>query len=185
MRRIFDRAHRNDIPARWCDAVLVHLIPYVGLGPVERAFAIATEAHATERLGSLPVLADRAARIAAGLLHYRKFDESRPEQQQRRYAGLSENYYWGGMELMSLSFAEEGLAMREREIATVAALASMGCAPDQLRFHLSVATRYGLSKTELAEVFLVVQIYAGVPRAHNGAALAATLFEAPSEGQTP
>jgi 4-carboxymuconolactone decarboxylase len=58
--------------------------------------------------------------------------------------------------------------LKEREIATVAALTAMGnCAP-QLKVHLHAALNVGCSEPELKEVILQMSVYAGFPAALNG-----------------
>ena len=65
-------------------------------------------------------------------------------------------------------YSREGLSLKEREIATVAALTAMGnCAP-QLKVHLHAALNVGCSETELKEVILQMSVYAGFPAALNG-----------------
>ncbi|GAL11453.1 4-carboxymuconolactone decarboxylase [Vibrio astriarenae] len=65
-------------------------------------------------------------------------------------------------------YSREGLSLKEREIATVAALTTMGnCAP-QLKVHLHAALNVGCSEAELKEVILQMSVYAGFPAALNG-----------------
>ncbi|WP_299141136.1 carboxymuconolactone decarboxylase family protein [uncultured Vibrio sp.] len=65
-------------------------------------------------------------------------------------------------------YSREGLSLKEREIATVAALTAMGnCAP-QLKVHLHAALNVGCSEVELKEVILQMSVYAGFPAALNG-----------------
>ncbi len=65
-------------------------------------------------------------------------------------------------------YSREGLSLKEREIATVAALTAMGnCAP-QLKVHLHAALNVGCSEAELKEVILQMSVYAGFPSALNG-----------------
>ena len=60
---------------------------------------------------------------------------------------------------------------------TVAMLASLGGQNDQLRFHIDVALRHGVDQTTLAGIFILVQAYAGMPRANNAAQLALTVIK--------
>ncbi|QIA65001.1 carboxymuconolactone decarboxylase family protein [Vibrio astriarenae] len=65
-------------------------------------------------------------------------------------------------------YSREGLSLKEREIATVAALTAMGnCAP-QLKVHLHAALNVGCTEAELKEVILQMSVYAGFPAALNG-----------------
>ncbi len=68
------------------------------------------------------------------------------------------------------------LPLREREIATVAALTAMGNAPAQLKAHIEGALNVGLSRQEIVEVIAQMAIYAGVPAAINALAIAREVF---------
>ena len=68
--------------------------------------------------------------------------------------------------------AGPGLDLRTRELATVCMLAAMGGADAQLSFHVSGAMRAGASSAEVVEALAQVAIYAGIPRALNGLAVA-------------
>lgn len=65
-------------------------------------------------------------------------------------------------------YARKGLDLKSREIATVAALTSLGnCAP-QLKVHLNAALNVGCNEEELKEVIIQMSVYAGFPAALNG-----------------
>jgi 4-carboxymuconolactone decarboxylase len=68
------------------------------------------------------------------------------------------------------------LSLRDREIATVAALAAMGNAPAQLRAHIDGALNVGLGRQEIVEVIAQMAVYAGVPAAINGLLIAKQAF---------
>jgi 4-carboxymuconolactone decarboxylase len=70
------------------------------------------------------------------------------------------------------------LALREREIATLAALTALGNAPAQLKAHVEGALNVGLTKAEIVEVLMQMAIYAGVPAAINAMQVAGEVFEA-------
>ena len=70
------------------------------------------------------------------------------------------------------------LGLREREIATLAALTTLGSAPAQLKAHVEGALNVGLSKDEVVEVLMQMAIYAGVPAAINAMQIAGEVFEA-------
>jgi 4-carboxymuconolactone decarboxylase len=73
-------------------------------------------------------------------------------------------------------YARPGLGLREREIATVAALCAMGTAGPQLRVHLHAALHVGCTPKELVEVLMQMSVYAGFPAALNGLAAAKEVF---------
>ena len=65
-------------------------------------------------------------------------------------------------------YARDGLGLREREIATVAALCALGNAQPQLRVHLHAALHVGCKPSEIVEVVMQMAVYAGFPAALNG-----------------
>lgn len=65
-------------------------------------------------------------------------------------------------------YGRPGLSLRERQLATVAALAALGHARPQLKFHLLGALNVGCTATELIEVMIHLVVYAGFPTGLNG-----------------
>jgi 4-carboxymuconolactone decarboxylase len=65
-------------------------------------------------------------------------------------------------------YARGLLSHRDRQAATIAALAAKGTAPSQLRFHIGGGLRAGLSEAEIVEIMLLISVYAGFPAALNG-----------------
>lgn len=75
-------------------------------------------------------------------------------------------------------YPRPGLTLAQRQLATVAALASMGGLEPQLKFHLAGALNVGCTAAELVELMIHLTIYAGFPAALNGiSALRAVLVE--------
>ena len=68
------------------------------------------------------------------------------------------------------------LDLRGREIATLAALATLGNAPGQLKAHVEGALNVGLKREEIVEVLMQMAIYAGVPAAINALQIAGEVF---------
>jgi 4-carboxymuconolactone decarboxylase len=73
-------------------------------------------------------------------------------------------------------YARPGLGLREREIATVAALCALGNAAPQLRVHLHAALHVGCTPAEIVEVVMQMSVYAGFPAALNGLAAVREVF---------
>ncbi|MGE4527320.1 MAG: carboxymuconolactone decarboxylase family protein [Rhodospirillaceae bacterium] len=65
-------------------------------------------------------------------------------------------------------YARPGLGLREREIATIAALAALGNAQPQLKVHIAAGLNVGLSRQEIVETIIQMAVYAGFPAALNG-----------------
>lgn len=68
------------------------------------------------------------------------------------------------------------LPLRDREIATLAALTALGNSPGQLKAHLQGALNVGVTPVEIVEVLAQMAVYAGVPAAIKALALAAEVF---------
>lgn len=71
-----------------------------------------------------------------------------------------------------------GLGLREREIATVAALCALGTAENQLRVHIQAALNCGVTRDEIIEILMQMSVYAGFPAALNGLMAAKQVFAA-------
>lgn len=81
-------------------------------------------------------------------------------------------YAWGDV------WSRPGLARRDRSIATLAALVSLG-AETEIAMHVRAALRNGLTAEEVGEVLLHTAVYAGLPRANRAFAIAQEVFTQP------
>ena len=81
--------------------------------------------------------------------------------------------------------ARPGIDLKTREMLTVAALTSMGNAPDQLEFHILAAMNLGVSREEIVEIILQMAVYGGVPAFMKGIAVAKKVFDAGDKGVAP
>jgi 4-carboxymuconolactone decarboxylase len=73
-------------------------------------------------------------------------------------------------------YSRSGLNLRDREIATLAALTALGNAAPQLKVHIGAALNVGLSRDEIVEVIMQMAVYAGFPAALNGLFAAKEIF---------
>ncbi len=73
-------------------------------------------------------------------------------------------------------YSRPGLDLRNREIATVAALTALGNATPQLKVHIGAALHVGLTQDEIVEVIMQMAVYAGFPAALNGLFAAKEVF---------
>lgn len=73
-------------------------------------------------------------------------------------------------------YCREGLSLREREIATIAALTALGNATPQLKVHIQAGLNVGLSRQEIVEILMQMAVYAGFPAALNGLFAAKEIF---------
>ena len=74
-------------------------------------------------------------------------------------------------------YSRPGLPVRDREIATIAALAAMGTATPQLKVHIEAGLNVGLSRQEITEILMQMAVYAGFPAALNGLFAAKEVFD--------
>lgn len=68
------------------------------------------------------------------------------------------------------------LSLKEREIATVAALVALGNALPQLKVHIHGALNVGCSRQEIVEIMIQMAVYAGFPAALNATFAAKEVF---------
>jgi 4-carboxymuconolactone decarboxylase len=64
-------------------------------------------------------------------------------------------------------YCRPGLSLRERQIATIAALTTLGDTGRQLRFHTGAALNAGVTPAEIVEVVVQMLAFAGNPRVFN------------------
>ena len=74
-------------------------------------------------------------------------------------------------------YSREGLDLRSREIATVAALTAMGNALPQLKVHVHGALNVGVTEDEVKEIIMQMAVYAGFPAALNAMMAAKEVFK--------
>ncbi|MGV8134787.1 MAG: carboxymuconolactone decarboxylase family protein [Mangrovibacterium sp.] len=65
-------------------------------------------------------------------------------------------------------YSRDGLDLKSKEIAVVAALTAMGTAQPQLKVHINGALNTGSSINEVKEVILQMAVYSGFPSCING-----------------
>jgi 4-carboxymuconolactone decarboxylase len=83
---------------------------------------------------------------------------------------------WIVTSLFGGTYQREGLALRDRQIATMAALTAFGGVEPQLDDHVRNSLRIGLSPKEIIEVMVHLAPYVGVPKALAGLRVAAAVL---------
>lgn len=73
-------------------------------------------------------------------------------------------------------YARAGLALPDRQVATIAALAALGNAEPQLAFHIAGGLNAGLSPQEVVETLYVTTVFAGFPAGLNALSVARRVF---------
>lgn len=74
-------------------------------------------------------------------------------------------------------YSRPGLDLKSRQIATVAALTSLGNAQPQLKVHIHGALNVGCTREEVVEVIIQMAVYAGFPAVLNGISIAKEVFK--------
>jgi 4-carboxymuconolactone decarboxylase len=74
-------------------------------------------------------------------------------------------------------YSRPGLDLKSRQIATVAALTSLGNAQPQLKVHIHGALNVGCTREEVVQVIIQMAVYAGFPAALNGISIAKEVFK--------
>ena len=69
------------------------------------------------------------------------------------------------------------LALRTRELATVAALTAMGTAEPQLKTHIGMALNAGTTASEIRETIMQITVYADFPAGLNGIRVVRDVFK--------
>lgn len=75
-------------------------------------------------------------------------------------------------------YSRPQLGLRDRQIATIAALTALGNATPQLKIHIEAGLNVGLSREEVIEILMQMSVYAGFPAALNGIFAAKEVFQA-------
>ncbi len=75
-------------------------------------------------------------------------------------------------------YSGPALEPRDRQLVTLGALAALGNAAPQLRFHINGALNAGCTRAEIVEALTQIAVYAGFPAAINAVQHAKAVFEA-------
>lgn len=73
-------------------------------------------------------------------------------------------------------YSRPSLTPKERQIATIASLTTLGYAAKELKAHIQGALNVGCTRQEIVEVIIQMSVYAGFPAAVNGLMVAKELF---------
>ena len=87
-----------------------------------------------------------------------------------KFAELTDNVLYADV------WERPGLSKRDRSLATVSALIAMN-RPDQLRSHIGLATKNGLTREEIAEAITHLAFYSGWPSSVTAATIAKEVLQ--------
>ena len=182
---IFAEAIQAGIPVGLLEAAVIHAIGYIGLAPAEASNNLLQEVirqsgKEKEKLQAVVIPTQTDERIRLGYQLYDRFDAGRAATQEKIYRSVADFYYPRAMEFAGFVLKEDSITLPQRQILTIAMLSCMGIAP-QLKFHVGVALKNGISHDQVAAILLFVQIYGGLPRANTAALIIREAFERESE----
>lgn len=118
---------------------------------------------------------------------YRLLDElAGPSVVERSLAGLDDLAPgfpdWIVTSLFGGTYQREGLALRDRQIATLAALTALGGVEPQVDDHVRNSLRIGMRPREIVELMVHLAPYVGVPKALAGLRVAAAVLKETQDG---
>ena len=116
-------------------------------------------------------------RYAIGLKKLTEIDGGAGEEVVARLAGISPDFAKFLVESFGDVYARPQLSLREREIATIAALTALGHAQPQLKVHVNAGLNVGLSREEIIEIIMHLVLYNGFPASLNALFSAREVFD--------
>ncbi len=163
------------------ELIITQLVAYRGFHRSVDAMAVLQRVAAAR--GLLPddarssVAETDESRYAVGAEAYGALDAEALANIRRAFGDMAPDLADTTFRIFGDVFGPPGLDLRRRQIATVAALAAMGGADPQLRFHIAAAMNVGVSRNEIVEIMMLLQLHAGMPAAYNGLVAAKAVFE--------
>ncbi|MEE1787455.1 carboxymuconolactone decarboxylase family protein [Streptomyces sp. SP17BM10] len=91
---------------------------------------------------------------------------------------------WIVTALFGGTYQRPGLALRDRQVANLAALTALGGVEPQLGDHVRNSLRIGMTREEITEVIVHLAPYVGVPKALAGLRVATATFAEAQAAQT-
>jgi 4-carboxymuconolactone decarboxylase len=117
------------------------------------------------------------SRFERGLERLKEIDGAAGERVLDSLAGICPDL---GRYIVEFGFGDvysrPGLDLKQREIATIAALTALGTATPQLKVHIAAGLNVGLSREEIVETIVQMSLYAVFPAALNGMFAAKEVF---------
>ena len=156
--------------------LVLHMSAYVGFPKTICAMNTLKEVLAERKAegindaqGEETITTDRLSRYERGSEYLSQLDANQEQLLKETFDNFSPElvrfvieYGYGDI------YSRESLDKRYRQIATIAALTTLGNASSQLSFHIRAGLNIGLTKDEIKEVMLLMSVYAGFPAAING-----------------
>lgn len=129
-----------------------------------------------------PKIQKGKTRYEIGLQRLSLLNEDQAKLLEATFEGISPSLAQYAIEYGYADIASRpGLSTRYRQAATIAALAALGDAQPQLRFHIEAGLKIGITKEEIAEIMILVSVYAGFPAAINGTMVLKEVMDKPGD----
>lgn len=168
--------------------VLIQLAAYLGYPRVAQALEVLQQA--AQKSETLPASTagpdagegSNEARYQRGVSIYKELNPDALATIQSAFGEISGDFVQLTFRAFGDVFASSRQPLVRRQLATVSALAVLGSAAPQLRFHINAAFHVGVSHQQIIEVIAWTQFLAGMPAAYNALV---ELKTATSEGSAP
>lgn len=122
-----------------------------------------------DEIGKSATISNQTDRLKLGEKELSKLDSSQVERLKNTYNEFSPELVKFILEYGYADiFSRDNLSEKYRQIATISALAALGTAEPQLKFHINAGLNIGLTETEIKEIMLLMTVYSGFPSAING-----------------
>ncbi len=156
--------------------ILTQLTSYYGFPKAQRAFKALSGLVDVSMSIQLPK-DDMPTRHASGKSSYTALDPKGYDMITRGFGPLANNLPNTTFPLFGDAYSPIGLTLQDRQLSTISALTAMDTAEPQLRFHIGTSLRVGLTQKNIMDMIVLIQYYAGMPAAYNGAIAAKAVFE--------
>ncbi len=157
-------------PPELAEDVLIQMAAYLGYPRTRRCMACLEDALARQGQSSarrVPGGVSDAERYAAGIADYARLNPDALSTIKTAFGTLAPDVIELTFRIFGDVYAASRQSLQVRQLATVAALAVLGSAAPQLRFHIGAGRHVGLTEGQLVEVIAWVQFFAGAPAAYN------------------
>ncbi len=175
-------------PAHMIEDIIIQMAAYIGYPKVDQALSSFARAQQGAALKTEPPLTFQdnqptdENRYQTGIKDYAQLNPDALNTIQTAFGDMTGDFVHLTFRAFGDVFASSRQPLKLRQLATVSALAVLGCAAPQLRFHINAAFHVGLTQDQIVETIAWTQFFAGMPAAYNALV---ELKGALSEGAAP
>lgn len=160
-----------------CDPVLaedmmMQMAAYIGYPRTRQCLACLAQSlsavgEPAEAVGHDAQAASAVTRYERGIADYHRLNPQALDNINAAFGTLAGEVVELTFRAFGDVYAQSRQSLKLRQFATIAALAVMGCAAPQLRFHISAGMNVGLTREQIVEIIAWAQFLAGAPAAYN------------------